>query len=363
MIDLFQPFQIGKLQLANRFVRSATWDGTADEEGAVTEASLAIYEKLGQGGIGLIVSGHVYVDPYGQAGFGQYGIHSDKMEPGLRKMAAAVHRSGGKIAIQIAHCGIQTTRRSPRLMVVSQDPASKREQHEMSDSDIEALINTFAQAAVRAKEAGFDAVQLHGAHGYLLSQFLSPLTNRRNDRWGGNIENRSRFHLEVIRRIRQAVGRDYPLLIKFGVRDESDDGLSIEEGITTAERMCEAGIDAIEISFGYSPNPSSMTTLKPGEPPRAFFRDRAAAVKQAVKVPVILVAGIRSMAMAKEIVNSGDADMISMSRPFIQEPGLLKRWQNNAGGTSDCISCNRCFPPLKPDGRLVVCRKKESSGV
>ncbi len=356
MTDLFQPIRIGKLELRNRFVRSATWDATANSDGSVSDASVAFYEKLGQGNIGLIVTGHVFVSPPGQAGFGQYGIHNDEMIPGLQELVAAVHRYGGKIAAQITHAGINAMSTLSKAQVVSEMPEVKRGQTVMSDADIEGLLDDFVKAALRVREAGFDAVQFHGAHGYLLNQFISPDTNRRTDIWGGSIENRSRFHTEVIRRTRRAVGQDYPLLIKFGMPAKTGKGLTPEDSVWAATKMCEAGIDAIEVSADGSRN--GVTLMRPGEPERAFFRERSAWVKKAVNVPVILVGGIRSLALASEIVNSGDADMISMSRPFIREPGILKKWQENTGGISDCVSCNRCFPFRDPEAG-VSCRKEK----
>jgi 2,4-dienoyl-CoA reductase-like NADH-dependent reductase (Old Yellow Enzyme family) len=173
-----------------------------------------------------------------------------------------------------------------------------------------------------------------------MSQFISPLANSRTDRWGGSPENRRRFHLEVVPRVRQAVGAHFPLLIKFGVQDDREGGLPLSEGIAAAKLMVARGINAIEISAGIG---SSAQTTKEGEPERAYFRERAAAVKQAVTVPVIVVGGIRSLKMAQDIVNSGDADLISMSRPFIRQPDLIARWQRGETKVAACISCNRCL--------------------
>ncbi len=221
MIDLFKPYHIGKLELRNRFIRSATWDGTADKYGMVTDDSVALYETLGKGGIGLIVTGFAFVAASGKAVPGQYGVHSDATIPGLRRLVSAVHRHRGKIALQIHHGGLLYAGTGQPARVVSEIPEIERKQLVMSEEDIENLINGFVKATVRARETGFDAVQFHGAHGYLMNQFISPVLNRRTDRWGGSIENRSRFHIEVIRRSRQAVGADFPLLIKFGVPDKS----------------------------------------------------------------------------------------------------------------------------------------------
>ncbi|MBA7678426.1 NADH oxidase [subsurface metagenome] len=190
------------------------------------------------------------------------------------------------------------------------------------------------------QEAGFDGVQIHGAHGYLMSQFVSPLFNLRADKWGGSAENRRRFHLEVIRKIRQAVGADFPLMIKFGVQDDREGGLSLSEGLETAQQMAEEGIDAIEVSAGIG---TAIQITKEGAPERAYFRERAAAVKRAVTVPVMAVGGIRSLEMAKSIVDSGDAGLISLCRPFIREPGLVARWQRGEEEPARCSSCSKCM--------------------
>lgn len=339
--DVFDAIAIGGLEISNRFVRSATWDATADETGQVTDTSLALYRRLGQGGIGLIVSGYAFVSDHGQAVIGQYGVHTDAMIPGLRRMVAAVHQGGSKIAIQIVHAGINSGYLSSRglpCLAMSCIPEIERAHREMSEEDIEGIIDDFAAAAVRSREAGFDAVQLHGAHGYLLSQAASPLFNRRDDQWGGSPENRRRFHLEVIRRIRRAIGDDLPLMIKFGVMDDREGGVSLNEGIETARRMASAGVDSIEVSAG-------VGNVAPGEgEERTPFRERAAAVRRAVDVPVMLVGGIRRLETARSIVVGGDADMVSMCRPFIREPGLVARWKAGEEDKATCISCRRCMP-------------------
>jgi len=341
--DPFEPCTIGKLELENRFVRSATWDASADSSGALTDTSVELYRKLGEGGVGLIVSGYAFISPLGQAVHGQYGAYSDAMLPGLKRMVEAAHKGGARIALQIVHAGINSgylVRNDKVPLAVSKRPETNNPHREMTAEDIEGIISDFAAAAVRAREAGFDAVQLHGAHGYLMSQFLSTIYNQRTDRWGGSAENRRRFHLEVVRRVRQAIGPDFPLFMKFGVQDDSEGGLTLDEGVETARQMVDASIEALEISGGVG---QSAQAPKSGDPERAYFRDRAAAVKKAVAVPVIVVAGIRSLEIIKDIVASGDADMVSMSRPFIREPGLVARWQAGDSAPAKCISCNRCM--------------------
>lgn len=354
-IDVFQPFQIGKLTLPNRFMRSATWDATADGVGAVTDTSAAFYRELGRGGIGLIVTGHAFVNPAGQAGYNQYGAYSDDLVPGLKRLAQAAHEGGAAIALQIAHCGIRSVylhKVGLTAQAVSADPTVKRPHLEMTDEDIITLIDDFAAAAGRAKEAGFDAVQLHGAHGYLLSQFLSPLFNRRTDRWGGSLENRQRFLLEALKAVRKTVGDDLPVLIKLGTRDDrGEGGLTEEEGLDTARALAAAGIGGIEVSCGLG-NP--MQNLPEGTEEDTYLRDRAARVKQAVNVPVMALGGIRRLETAQDIVNSGDADMVSMSRAYIREPGLINRWRSGDTAPARCISCSKCMA-IAGNGEPVRC--------
>lgn len=358
MLTIFEPFRIGGLELRNRFVRSATWDGMADGSGAVTDASVAMHRQLAEGGVGLIITGLAFVSTQGQAVHGQYGVHTDEMLPGLRRLVETAHRGRAKIALQVAHSGMGSDyllQKGEPSLAVSQMPRLGRPHREMTEEDIETILSQFASAALRAREAGFDAVQIHGAHGYLLSQFLSPRFNRRTDRWGGDLSNRRRFHLELVERVRHAVGPGFPLLIKFGVQDDKG-GLTLDEGIETAKLTVQRGGDGIEVSVGVG---TAMRVKKADEPENAFFRDWASAVKQAVSVPVIAVGGIRSLEMARSIVESGDADLVALSRPFIREPDLIARWQRGDTRPADCISCNKCLVILAK-GEPLRCGQKDS---
>ncbi len=341
---LFEPCRIGSLELPNRFLRSATWDATADVSGSATDDSLALYRGLAGGDIGLIISGYAFVSDHGKANPGQYGVHCDEMIPGLRRLADAVHEQGGRIALQIVHSGINSGWFSPQgipVLAMSHLADFKHPHREMTPEDIEGIITDFAAAAVRSREAGFDAIQLHGAHGYLMSQVISPLYNQRSDQWGGTAENRRRFHLEVIRGIRRAIGDDFPLFIKFGIMDDREGGLSLDEGIEATRQMVAAGLDAVEVSAGVGQAvPRAMST----DPERTPYRERAAATKRAVDVPVAVVAGIRTLSTARDIVDSGDADMVAMCRPFIREPQVVARWRRGETDAATCISCNRCMP-------------------
>jgi 2,4-dienoyl-CoA reductase-like NADH-dependent reductase (Old Yellow Enzyme family) len=235
----------------------------------------------------------------------------------------------------------------------------------MTPDEIEGVIRDFGAAAARAREAGFDAVQLHGAHGYLLSQFLSPLTNRRTDVWGGNPENRCRFHLEVIRQARIQAGRDFPLLIKLGVMDDDPGGTTLAEGVAAARMMVAAGVDAIEVSAGIGGDFFRRAIGKEWTPEseKPYFRDRAAALKRSVPVPVALVGGIRSLQTAQAILAAGEADILAMSRPFIREPGLVRRWTGGDQRPARCIACNQCYRLLSaPEVLPSYCWQESRSG-
>ena len=237
-------------------------------------------------------------------------------------------------------------------------PEESRPHREMTGEEIESIISDFVSATLRAREAGFDAVQFHGAHGYLMNQVLSPLFNHRTDQWGGNADNRRRFHLDIIRKVRQAVGADFPLMTKLGVQDDLDGGLSFDEGLETAKQMVQEGIDAIEISRGIGAMPS---IARQSNPEQAYFRERTAAVKRALTVPVMAVGGIRSLELASDLVDSGDADLISMCRPFIREPGLIARWQRGETEPATCISCGKCHEVIVKGKHLVCVEERRRS--
>ena len=366
MPEPFSPLKIGKLEIKNRFMRSATWDGTADEQGRVTDASVQVFRDLARGGVGLIVTGHAFVSRHGQAGKGQLGIYSDDMIPGLRRLSETVHAFGGKIALQMSHSGLNTrfhAARGAEALAPSVKEGHPAPHRALTDSEIEGIIANFGSAVVRAREAGIDAIQLHGAHGFLMSQFLSPLFNRRTDKWGGTAENRRHFHTEVVKEVRRRVGRDYPVLIKFGVMDDQEGGATLEEGIETARDMVAAGLDGIEVSGGFGRSRQQAEAAnKSGDAVEPFFRERTVAVKKAVRVPTMEVGGIRTLAMARAILASGEADMVSLSRPLIREPGLIARWEREDQSAARCISCSRCFWTIEHESSLGCYQDRHPEG-
>lgn len=363
MTQLFETSAINGMTLANRFVRSATWLGLAGDDGSATPALIDRMAELAEGGVGLIVSGHTFVRPEGQAGPWQLGAHTDDMLPGLQAMATAVHQRGGKIVLQLAHAGAfaaHSLTRQPRLVVSGNGAPGDSPCREITEADIRDLIAAFANAARRAKTAGFDGVQIHSAHGYLLSQFLSPIFNHRTDAYGGPIENRARIHQEICRAVREAVGPAYPILIKMNCRDFADNGLSAEDARRAAGMLAAAGLDAVELSGGLLTGGAlspSRTGIK-NEEKEAYFREDARAMTAALDIPLILVGGVRSISVADALVADGTAQYLSMSRPLICEPDLIKRWQSGDRERSRCLSDNLCFGPGR-NGEGVRCVTRE----
>ena len=340
----FDSITIEGISIRNRFVRSATWDSTATDDGEVTDASVKMIENVARGGVGLVVTGYAYVSDHGKAAVRQLGISHGRHIEGMRRLVKAAHDYGAKIAVQIAHAGINVVLlgQGDRIALAPSKTEGYRSPHRaMTSAEVEEIVRDFGAAAERAAEAGVDAVQLHGAHGYLMSQFLSPLTNRRTDEWGGSPECRRRFHVEVMRSVRRAVGESYPIWIKMGLRDHTDDGLQLSEGLAALRVLRAEGLSAAEISVGLGAR--SARVHRPEDDERPYFRQDSAEAKRAVDIPVMLVGGIRSLAMAEDILRRGDADMISMSRPLIREPGLIARWQRGDTAPAKCISCNKCF--------------------
>jgi 2,4-dienoyl-CoA reductase-like NADH-dependent reductase (Old Yellow Enzyme family) len=365
MTELFDKTQINGMTLANRFVRSATWEGMAADDGTVTPRLTETVTELAKGGVGMIISGHTYVVPEGQAGPRQMGIYKDGLIPGLTSMTDAVHQAGGKIVAQLAHAGTfaaeTLTRTQPRAVSVF-DGLAKTPRHELTVGDIQDLVSAYVRAAERAKASGFDGVQVHAAHGYLFSQFLSPAFNRRQDAYGGSIENRSRALCETVAAVRQAVGPDFPVLVKINAWDDVAGGLTLEDCVETARFLENAGIDAIEVSGGFltskTLSPSRLGINKPEK--EAYFAQGAAACKQALDIPVILVGGIRSLEKARELLAGGAVDYFALCRPLIREPNLINRWRSGDTRPALCSSDNLCFrPAFKGEGIYCLTQERE----
>ena len=360
---LFDTSTINGMKLANRFVRSATWEGMATQDGRVTPKLTDTMAALATGGVGLIISGQAYVTKIGQASPWQLGLYDDSLTDGLRFMTDAVHAAGGRIVAQLAHAGhfaLEKAIGTPPVVASNVEGLAQTPRNELSVADIQGLKTMYVEAAQRARAAGFDGIQLHSAHGYLFSQFLSPWFNRRTDEYGGTLDNRVRIHVETIQAIRKALGSDWPLLVKLNCEDFAEGGLNVADSMAAARQMVAAGLDAIELSGGLL----TGGKLSPSRPninkkeKEAYFKDAALAFKKELDVPLILVGGIRSPDVAEGLLDEGVADYFSMSRPLIREPDLIKRWQGGDRSPARCLSDNLCFRPGMT-GKGIYCVTEE----
>jgi len=370
---LFEPGKIGNMEIKNRFVRSATVELLCTDDGRVTDTYLRAQERLAKGGVGLVVPGNYIVNPLGHNYPKAPTVDNDEIIEDLRRVVSVVHEHGAKIVAQLNHGGRQA---DPKLIGAKpvgpspvRDKMSFVKPRQMSEAEIEQTIDDFGEGARRVKEAGFDGVQIHAAHGYLINQFLSAYTNRRKDQWGGSMENRMRFLVEVFQAVRSRVGPEYPILIKINAEDFAKTGVHPEECVVHCKKLEELGIAAIEVSGGIAEK--GLNTIK-GDLPldlflegrglgerimvrmmegslkksaafeEGFFLSQAATIKKNVSVPVLAVGGMRTRKMMEEVLESGQADFISLCRPFIRQPNLVHLMERGDEDPISCTSCNRC---------------------
>ncbi|MHB0877985.1 MAG: oxidoreductase [Anaerolineae bacterium] len=340
MPELFRTVTLGRLTLRNRFVRSATAERRSLPDGTPMPELAEAAAVLARGGVGLIIMGHTFVCPDGKASVGMAGLWRDDQVPAFAAVAAAVHAAGGLAAVQINHAGRQGNPALTGTDLVAPSVSDWPTVHRaLGGDEIGALVEAYGQAARRVREAGFDAVQIHGAHGYLISQFLSPHANRRDDDWGGTAEKQRRFLREVTACVRSLVGPDYPVLIKLGLADFVAGGLQLEEGLAVLEHLEEWGIDLVEISgaAGAGNSPSGINS----EVKEGYFLPWARQARRRTGLPIALVGGFRSLSVMQAAVDEGVTDLISLSRPLIREPDLPIRLAGQQV-KARCISCNMC---------------------
>ncbi|MEA5019700.1 MAG: NADH:flavin oxidoreductase [Gordonibacter sp.] len=340
MSVLFEEMTLGSLRAKNRFVRAATYEGLATTDGHITSALVAICEELAAGGVGTIVMGYAHITAEEQPNPRMLGMYDDSFVAEYRDLTDHVHVSGAKIVSQIVYGGSASrlTPPSARIFGPSAVPHPKTGivPIEAAISDIEGLIDAFAAAAVRAHAAGFDGVELHAAHGYLLSQFLSPLLNHRTDRYGGSIENRSRIIVEAVDEIRRRVGADFPLLVKLNSSDGVRGGLSENDSLAAARCLAQHGVDAIEVSGAWR---ACKLREFSGEP---FFASYAKRLVNEIGVPVILTGGNRSFEVMERLRVEDGITGFGLCRPLICEPCLVNRWMYDASVVPRCTSCDKC---------------------
>lgn len=380
-VNPYSEAELKGVKLPTRIVRSATHEGMADENGRPNEKLIRTYEKYAKGGVGLIITGYMGISQQGKCPlYNMTMINSDELIPAWKEVCDRVHAAGAPIFAQIAHSGRQTRKKVTGEKTVAPSPIRdflywETVPHRLREKEIHKITDDFAAAALRAKKAGFDGVQLHCAHGYLLHGFLSPHTNKRRDKWGGSTENRFRIVGEALAKMREKVG-DFPIIVKISASEKERDGLKPEEALNIAKLMEKAGADGIEVSCGRAsegfnmsrggfPYPIMCTdnfrfemfpkfvwsVLKPFmklifKSPLPLFNynvDAADMIKKAVSIPVIVCGGIRSANDIATILNDGKADFVSMSRPLICEPNLVNKFRSGEQTEARCINCNYCL--------------------
>ena len=318
MKTLFDTTTLGHRTLKNRVWRSATWMALADSEGNVTDALVSAYEELAEGGAAVIVTGLTSVVEHDAEIGGGVKFHDDRFISGHRRLTDAVHKHGALVMMQTA---------------IVDGPID-----ELSTEQVEDIVRQFGDAAARAEQAGYDGVQIHAAHFFYLSKFISPLLNHRIDRYGGDQRGRSCILYEILKDMRSKTSPDFLITMKINSTDEYPGGLTTQDFMLTSRLMADAGIDAIEVSA----NGTSRTGIKAGEN-EGYFRAAAMALAAYVDTPVVLVGGLRSIEKINQFLNDTKIEYVSLSRPLIREPNLIRRWQAGDTAPSKCVSCNSCY--------------------
>ncbi len=321
---LLSPFRVKNLELRNRLVMPPMATSMAGENGHLTPSHVEHYRKRAAAGVGLIIFEHAYIHPGGKSKPGQAAIDRDEMVTGFREVTGAVKGEGAAIALQITHAGSAADPGSPGLRRVGPSavahPTWGTVPEELTADEIAQIVGWFGEAAKRAIAAGFDAAEIHGAHGYLLNQFLSPLTNVRTDEYGGSPENRMRLPLEVVRAVREAVGPDYPLLYRLGAWDGTKGGLMIDDAARVARALVEAGVDVVDVSGGMcGSRPDFLQGVQ------GYFVPLAARIRKEAGVPVICAGGITEPEFANRLVKYDRVDLVGVGRAMLADPGWARK--------------------------------------
>lgn len=368
--NLFNPGKIGNVRIKNRIIRSATWAAKATNEGYVTDDLINLFKDLAEGGTGLIISGYLAVDPFGAATHKMACLYDDSYISGQEKLVKTVHDfSEVKIAAQIAHTGngafifgntnFEPVGPSPMINRVLKKPC-----HELTTEEVRQIIKNFVDTGRRAYECGYDMVQIHGSHGYLLSDFVSPFTNKRTDEYGGDYRKRAKILVDIHNQLREAVDKNFPIIIKLNTRDYLQDGLTLDEAKQIAKILIETGYDAIEPSSGrydlkFSKRKTYPSVMVKSEENQNYFLQNLLKLKPIMNGrPIILQGGVRNPLIMEDFLKDGIADFIALSRPLIYEPDLPKRWKNGDLGPPLCTSCNGCLTVAATDTLYCIVKNQ-----
>lgn len=349
MSTLFTETHIGKMTLKNRFIRSATWENMATDDGHMTDKLYDIYEELAKGDVGLIVTGYANIVVEEKPNAGMMGMYNDSFIAEYQKLTELVHKYDSKIAMQLAYGGTKTTYNVGERVIFAPSEICERGTKTlgkaMTKEEIDYIVDTFAQASRRAQESGFDAVEIHAAHTYLINQFLSPYYNRREDEYGGSLDNRMRFLIDIYSKIRKLVGNDFPILVKLTATEFFEGGLTFDETRIICKKLEEVGVDAIIISGNIHGNANTMIgesfdgyTLQE----EGYFHEYGDVISQEVSVPIITVGGLTNIDAMEEMLANTNIQYFALSRPLLAEPQLIKRWKEGNRKEVDCERCSKC---------------------
>jgi NADPH2 dehydrogenase len=325
MVLLLKPLKVGSLLLSNRLVMPPMATSKAEPDGKVSQAILDYYAEKSEGGyISLIIVEHSFISQEGKASENQMSIADESVVENLKKLAEVIHRNGSKCIMQINHAGSAAEKEIiGTIPVVPSAVVNPRKEndipHELTTNEISNIVTAFQNAASRVKSSGFDGVEIHSAHGYLLNQFFSPLSNKRTDEYGGNVLNRIRIHLEVIEAVRKTVGADFPIFLRLGASDYIEGGTEIEDSIIAAREFEKAGVDILDISGGYC-----GFSIPGGTNGQGYFAPLSEAIKKNVSIPVILTGGITEAKAAEQLLSDGKADLIGVGRAILRDSEWAK---------------------------------------
>lgn len=364
---LFSPITVKKTEIPNRAVLPPMGTGLCEKGGRVSDALLAYMHRQARGGAGLLISEITAVHPTGMVSPRHVGAWDDDFIPGLKKLAETMHAFGAKAAMQLHHAGRESLYMLKKKMAMGPSAVPSlvygQAPREMTAEDIAEIVSAFGEAARRAQEAGFDAVEIHGAHGYLLTQFLSAISNHRTDEYGGSFENRARFVVEVVQAVRAAVGDEFPVLLRISAEEYIKNGYTVDDVIGILPRLKEAGVDVIHASVGTHGSPAGVTSAPPSFE-TGFNVPRARKIKEAAQMPVIAVGRFNDPRPANEVIANGDADFVAFGRQQLCDPDFLqKARENRYDDIRRCIACNQgCIEREMFEGKSVRCAINPETG-
>jgi 2,4-dienoyl-CoA reductase-like NADH-dependent reductase (Old Yellow Enzyme family)/thioredoxin reductase len=353
--ELFKPSKIGSMVLANRVIMAPMYTQIADENGRVSDRLCAYYEERARGGMGLIIVENTAVARGGESATREPAIFDDTYLDGLSKLASVIHKYGVKAAIQLHHAGRQ--RPAQLGQPVAPSPIAckfmKSQPRELKTEEADELVEQYAEGALRVKKAGFDAVEFHGAHGYLICQFLSAYTNKRTDKYGGSLENRMRFALDIVKKTRQKVGPGFPVLFRISAKELVPEGLNLDQTKVIARTLQNAGVDCVDVSAGIYE--TGQWICQPGWMPRGCLVPFAEEIKKNVSVPVIVAGRMVDPRLANKVLQEGKVDFIALGRPFLADPQILmKAKEGRYDDIRMCMACCNCMDSLLR-GQPVAC--------